>query len=183
MDSHDPLTTSSPAALPRTSGTRSRWPAHLMSPVLAIIPWVLTVWAVARLLAWVLPRPGQVQAGPVVTATALLLLAAAGWALLTAWSSVGTLVAGAGTLLLGWFAATATGQRAFFDLGLATRTLDRSETLREAWQPAQLLLLGSLLVAMSLAAAGARRLGRYRPTDRDVARRPSHEERSSPLRR
>lgn len=132
--------------------------AWLVTPFLAAIPWLLTMGGL-----WVLGRAARTQAVrfetawvEVLGAAALLVVAALLWAAVTAWSSVGTTLAGVVTLVLGVLLHQPSVARE------AYRLLSGGAS-GEVWYvvtPMNFLLLGSLLVAGGLGAAGARRMGR-----------------------
>lgn len=144
---------------PRKAG--SSWLARLVSPFVAVVPWLLTMAGLAVANRWLvdLQRAMEVSWGHIIGGTALLIVAALVWAALTAWSSVGTFVAGACTILFGvvlsvpdlfFRVSQAVSDAPGLDLGIAFDTLS----------PPRFLLFGSLLVAAALGAAGARRRGR-----------------------
>ena len=153
-------TTAAQRAEDRTEGGSSRLLAWLLTPLVAVLPWWVTIgglWMLAR--GWrSYAEQFQPQWGATFAGAAVLVLAALLWAAVTAWSSVGTTVAGLCTLALGV---------ALGDLQLARSIYDLVPTSvgRDAYvilTPMNFLLFGSLLLAAGLGGAGARRLGRRR---------------------
>lgn len=131
---------------------------RLLTPFLAVVPWLVTMGGL-----WMLARSGrafaerfETQWGFTLGAVALLLVAALLWAALTAWSSVGTTVAGLCSLVFGI---------ALSDVRLTSEIHQLVPDLmtRDVWlfiTPMNFLLLGSVLIAAGLGAAGARRVRR-----------------------
>lgn len=140
-----------------TSGGGGRMLARLVSPFLAVIPWLLTMGGL-----WMLARSARTQAeqfetawGQVVGAVVLFVLAALVWAALTAWSSVGTTLAGVASLAFGIALSSVSVAREIY-------TAFPSGMGNEVWYfvtPMNFLLMGSLLIGGGLGAAGARHLG------------------------
>ena len=140
---------------------RSRVVAWLLSPLVAILPWWITILGVMALARWQYPGPGEsADVSLLVGATAWLLFAGLLWALVTAWSSTGPVVAGMCSLLTGWLLNTGAAQNRVWDLTYVL-DLDTSQEVRWLAQPVFFLLVGSLLVAAGLGAAGARRSSRW----------------------
>lgn len=131
---------------------------RLATPFLAVIPWLLTVGGL-----WVLARSARAQAeqfetdwGHVVGAVVLFALAALAWAALTAWSSVGTTLAGVVSLAFGVALSSVSLAREIY-------AVFPNRMGNEVWYfvtPMNFLLMGSLLLAAGLGAAGARRMRR-----------------------
>lgn len=162
------------SARPESSARRrSSTTARLTSLPLAVVLWVLSICGVAlhgqafvegeRRRREAFATEGQEAfATPglpwewVIGATALLVVAALLWAVLTAWSSVGTVVVGLASIAAGMAVASTTVLVQLYEWILA---LDES-----AWQlvpfvakPATLTLLGAMLLAVGLGAALIRR--------------------------
>lgn len=139
-------------------GRGSRTLARVVSPLVAVLPWLMTaggLWAMARVNRNYALRLEPAW-GWLLGTLAVLVLAALVWAALTAWSSVGTTLAGLGTLALG------------IVVSMPELWQQVSPSLirvlgRDYWfviNPTNCLLMGSLLLAAGLGAAGARRLRR-----------------------
>lgn len=131
----------------------------LLGPVAAVVPWLVTIAGAVVLSRWlqVMQRNFEAEWGLVVGGTAVLLLAAVLWAVLTAWSSSGAVVAGLATIGLG-VALAEPG----FGYKIMRPIVELSSVAREAsyiMTPLLLIPVGSLLLAAGLGAAGARRLG------------------------
>lgn len=152
-------TSATTRAIPMPRALRSRLLARLLSPALATLPWWVTVMGVARLSAWQYPLPGESGLGPVLTATAFLLVGAVLWALVTAWSATGPLCAGVCTLWTAGLLATRQGQLIMSRLTLTT-DVDFMRTSQYLAHPGHSVVVGCLLLAAGLGAAGARRLPR-----------------------
>lgn len=141
-------------------GGRSRLLAWLLSPVLAVVPWVVTIAGFGMVTGWYVgfQRAFATQWGPLLGGLVVLVLAALLWALLTAWSSAGTVVAGTATIIFGLLLGVVDINRAVLD------TLDAlGIELTSAFYlftPPSMILVGSLLLGVGLGAAGARRLAR-----------------------
>lgn len=140
------------------SGGGSRMITRLLTPFLAVIPWLLVMGGL-----WLLARAGrtlserlETQWGPVLGAVAVLVVAALLWAVVTAWSSAGTTLAGLLTLAAGV---------ALSDLDIARRVHEAlpHAVVDDSWRvvtPVNFFLVGSLLLAAGLGASGARRMRR-----------------------
>lgn len=152
-------TSAATSAIPMPRVLHSRLLARLLSPALAILPWWITVMGVARLSAWQYPLPGDSGLGPVLTAAAFLLVAAVLWALVSAWSATGPLLAGVCTVWTAVFLATREGQLIMSRLTLTT-DVDFMRTTQYLAHPGHSVVVGCLLLAAGLGAAGARRLSR-----------------------
>lgn len=144
---------------PRRAGSSAA--ARLVSPFIAVVPWFLTMTGLTVASRWhiTIVRTMESSWAVVIGGTALLILAALIWAALTAWSSVGTFVAGACTLLLGLLLSSPEvyipASRKLFD-----GSVPGWQAMALTLSPPTFLLIGSLLLAASLGAAGARRRGR-----------------------
>lgn len=153
-------TTAAQRAEDRSEGGGGRLLAWLLTPFAAVVPWWLMcagVWVVARALQAYSVR-FTTEWGTALAGVAVLLLAAVLWAAVTAWSSVGTTLAGVCTLAFGL---------AMFALSVSHRVYDLVPRSlgREAYfvlSPLNFVLMGSLLIAAGLGAAAARRIGRRR---------------------
>ncbi|WP_435201953.1 hypothetical protein [Janibacter sp. GS2] len=139
-------------------GRGGRTLARVLSPVVAVLPWSMTVgglWAMARV-----SRNSALRLEPawgwLLGALALLVLAALVWAALTAWSSVGTTLAGLCTLALG----VAVSIPALWQQVSPSLSRVLGQDFWFVINPTNCLLMGSLLLAAGLGAAGARRLRR-----------------------
>lgn len=156
-------TTAAQHAEDRVDGGPSRLMAQLLAPVVAIFPW-LTTFAGATLLAYATVRMQErfeQQWGLVFGGLVVLVVAALLWAALAAWSSSGALVAGVCTIAVGVLLATRGWSRFLWEVtGDGPVTLQRP--LLTVITPFNFFLVGSLLLAVGLGAAGARRLGRRR---------------------
>lgn len=144
----------------RGGGGGSRALARLLTPVLAVIPWLLTMAGLAVAAEWQLRYQQRFETdwGFVLGAAAVLVVAGLIWAALTAWSSVGTVLAGVITLVLGGVVASPEAGRQIYDL-----LLDLPGDGRRVYfivTPTNFFLIGSLLIAAGLGAAGARRMRR-----------------------
>lgn len=156
-------TTAAQRAEDRTEGGPSRLLAQLLAPVVAIVPW-LTTFGGATLLGHATVRM-QVRFeqpwGLLLGGLFVLVVAALLWAALTAWSSSGAVVAAGCTIGVGVLLATREGARFLWEMtGEGPVTLQRP--LLTVLTPTTFFLVGSLLLAAGLGAAGARRLGRRR---------------------
>lgn len=142
---------------------RSSLTARLASLPLAVIIWLLTMGGLAlhqqakselrleleRTVDPTLPMEWTLGA------TVLLVVAGLLWAVLTAWSSVGTVVVGVVTVAFGVVMSSRAGL-----LWVVERASDYDWGLRllpAMLTPEQLTLLGSMLLAVGLATALARR--------------------------
>ncbi|MFX4286778.1 hypothetical protein ACQBJO_01230 [Janibacter sp. G349] len=130
-------TTAAQRAEDRTEGGGGRLVAWLVTPFAAVVPWLLMVGG------------------------ALLVVAALLWAVLTAWSSSGTTVAGLATLAAGLFVATRAGASLVAEVG-REGPVTLQTPLYSVANETVLLPLGAVLLAAGLGAAGARRLARRR---------------------
>lgn len=143
----------------RTGGRgRSRVLAWLLSPVLAVAPWLLTLAGFVVVSGWYVgfQRAFATQWGPLLGGLVVLVLAGVLWAVLTAWSSAGAIVAGAATIVFGLLLGVVEVNRAVLD---ALRGLGIELTSAYyVFTPPSMILVGSLLLAAGLGAAGARRL-------------------------
>lgn len=156
---------------PRRGASRT---ARVASVPLALVLWVLTVAGLAlhakaqftvreRVAETFVPPDGP--SGWALGATALLLVVALLWAVLTAWSAVGTIVVGVASIAAGVAMGFQTVARWVFEhLWLAGLDglwvgFDRPPTLvvPAAITMENLTLLGSMLLAAGLATALARR--------------------------
>lgn len=132
--------------------------ARLLTPALAVVPWLVMTGGILFLLR--ASRSMRLRFEPawgeLVGGVVLVLLSALLWAALTAWSSVGTTVAGLCTIALGLATATHFGMRTVFRLGREGPV--RLQDLFYGFAtPTLLVPLGALLLAAGLGAAGARR--------------------------
>lgn len=143
-----------------SGGGGSRVLARLLTPFLAVIPWVLTMAGLAVGAEWQerFAQRFQTEWGFLLGTAAVLVVAALVWAALTAWSSVGTVLAGALTLLLGVMIASPEAARHLFDLLMELPGGGRRVYFIVT--PINFFLIGSLLLAAGLGAAGARRMRR-----------------------
>ncbi|WP_201467865.1 hypothetical protein [Janibacter melonis] len=138
---------------------RSRGLARALSPLVAVAPWLLTVAGIALAGEWqrgVYAR-GERSLGLLLAALVVLLLAALLWAAVTAWSSVGTVLAGVLTVVL----ALALGAPGPVSRAISQSVLEAGLPYRAyavLVAPVPFLVLGTTLVAAGLAAAAARRL-------------------------
>lgn len=159
----DPTTAApwTPPVRPPASWSANRLVARLLTPVLAVVPWMVTLAGGLMLSQSVMQFQVRLEGNwtLLIGGTLVLLLGALLWAALTAWSSVGTTVAGMATIIVGLLAYTQTGMRAIYEIGIES-------PLRLQWplimfvDSMTLILIGSLLLAAGLGAAGARRVGR-----------------------
>lgn len=135
--------------------------ARLVTPFLAVVPWLMTMAGLFVLGRSYLELQQRLQTswGWVLGGTALLVLAALVWAVVTAWSSAGTTVAGVCTLLLGGAFAVPELQMEFFALIRKVGFLNHA-TSYGVFSTMNFMLYGSLLLAGGLGAAGSRRLRR-----------------------
>lgn len=140
------------------SGGESRMLGRLLTPFLAMVPWLLTMgglWLLASATksSW---EQFETQWGSVGGAVVLFVVAALLWAAVTAWSSVGTTLAGLATLAVGVALNIASVAREIYNFFPNTMGA-------QVWyfvSPMNFLLVGSLLLAAGLGAAGARRMRR-----------------------
>lgn len=148
-----------PSSASATQILRSRWTARLLSPVVAVLPWWVTLIGVAGLYEWRNSFNGGPGFSLVLGPTLWLLLGALLWGAVTAWSSVGTLLAGGWTVLTGLGLSTRAGQ---IWLGRVTLSRDVDFMMTADWlgRPFFALVIGSLLLAMGLATAVVRHLPR-----------------------
>lgn len=143
--------------LPRRGG--SSMLARLVSPFAAVVPWLLTMAGLLLASRWLFDIQ-RVQASweAIIGGAVLLIVAALIWAALTAWSSVGTFIAGASTVAVGVLLAEPEVY-----LWVATEFSSaggtNSSMAFSTFTPVNFFLFGSLLVAAALGAAGARRRG------------------------
>lgn len=144
-------------------GGRSRVLARVLSPVAAVLPWLVMMAGQGLMLkAYESYRIRfEMGWGTLIVGVILMLVAAILWAALAAWSSTGPLVAGAATIGLGLFVATSSGARLIYRLGVEGPASVQS-VMYGVLTPVNLIPIGSLLLAAGLGAAGARRLGRRR---------------------
>ena len=147
----------------RTGGGGGRTIARAISLVAAVVPWGVLMAGMLLLVRAENERRirfemgwGMFIGGVVIVLVAMLL-----WAALTAWSSLGTTVAGLATLVSGVVIATESGYRLLADLAQAGPAPFTS-AVYVVGAPYVLVPLGAVLVAAGLGAAGARRLGRRR---------------------
>lgn len=152
---HESTPVTMKGAMPGLLGSRPL--ARLLSPVVAILPWWVTVFGIAQMRAWRTPLPGTQDLALILTVTVSLLVAAMVWALVTAWSSTGPLVAGWCTLVTSWILASDVGRRILLELTISGG-VDFMRTVDWLAQPVFALIVGSFLIAAGLGAAGARRL-------------------------
>ncbi len=147
----------------RAEGGSSRLLAWLVAPFVAVVPWLVTFLAVCLLASVQFRMQTRYEAawGMVFAGLLVLVVAAVMWAALTVWSSSGAIVAGLCTLLLGLFSVTGPGMSLVFRMGRHGPDFIQQSFYSVAG-PATLILFGSLLLAMGLGAAGARRLGARR---------------------
>lgn len=145
----------------RTGGGGGRTIARAISLVAAVVPWGVLMAGMLLLVRAENERRirfemgwGMFIGGVVIVLVAMLL-----WAALTAWSSLGTTVAGLATLVSGVVIATDSGYRLLADLAQAGPAPFTS-AVYVVGAPYVLVPLGAVLVAAGLGAAGARRLGR-----------------------
>lgn len=169
----DPETTTSMATGSGASWTQraedrpgaggGRLVAQLVTPFVAVVPWLLTAAGALLLANASIAYRLTYETGwaELVGGVLLTLLAAAIWAALTVWSSVGATVAGLCTLVLGIVAATEPGARMVYRIG-REGPVSLQSSLYIVATPTMLIPLGSLLIAAGLGAAGARRLRRRR---------------------
>lgn len=141
-------------------GGGSRILARLLTPVLAVIPWLATVAGLGIVSEWQMRFAQRFQTdwGILLGAVAVFVVAALLWAALTAWSSVGTVLAGALTVVLGLVLASPEASGQVYEL-LRDLPVD-NRRMYSILTPTNFLLIGSLLLAAGLGAAGARHLGR-----------------------
>lgn len=143
------------------TGGRSRLAGQLVTPFLAVLPWAGTVVGcllLARATTQMQMRFEQ-SWGLIIGGALVLVIAAVGWAAITAWSSSGAVVAGLCTMATGVFVATRPGMQAVSQLG-QSGPVPVQYPLYSVATPLNLLVLGSMLLALGLAASAARRLGR-----------------------
>lgn len=143
---------------------RSSMVARLASLPLAVILWLLTMGGLAlhqqatAELRLNLERTfdAGLPMGWTLGATALLVVAALLWAVLTAWSSVGTVVVGVATVAFG---VAMSSREVFIWVLELTNGLDWSvrQLLPAMLTPEHLTFLGSMLLAVGLGASLARR--------------------------
>lgn len=146
-----------------SGGGGGRMVAWLVTPFVAVVPWLVMAGGVLLLLhaARSIQISFQPAWGALVGGTLVVLVAALLWAALTAWSSVGTVVAGLCTVAAGLATATRPGIEVVSRLGIEGPV--RLQSLLYGFAtPYVLVPLGALLIAGGLGAAGARRLGRRR---------------------
>lgn len=130
---------------------------RLLSPLLAVVPWWLTMIGTGLLVRWFSPESYRTSWTWLIGGTTVLLLSALAWGALTAWSSLGTLVAGTITVVFGVLTATWAARRFLFaHLGGGTW----GATALNVVEPRHLVPIGTMLVAAGLGAAGARHLAR-----------------------
>ena len=143
-----------------SGGGGSRALARLLTPVLAVLPWLLTMGGLVLAAEWQMRFMQRLQSewGFLLGATAVFVVAALVWAGLTAWSSVGTVLAGLLTILLGLALATPDLGREIYTL-LTDLSGDSGRVYTIA-TPINFALIGSLLLAAGLGASGARRMRR-----------------------
>lgn len=155
-----------------TSGSRTSWAqraedrtdppgrtlARVVSPVAAVLPWLITVVGLALLArgSVLFQRTFEVPWGYLLGGAAVLVLAALIWAALTAWSSSGTTIAGVLTLAAGVLLAAPGVDRQVYP-PLTNLAGSQQELVHHVVTSMNLLLWGSLLLAAGLGAAGARR--------------------------
>lgn len=162
----------SSVAAPAPGPSRSsRLLAYLLTPFVAVVPWLLTLLGIGLVNRGMLDyqRTFETPWTWVLGGAGALVLAALLWALLTAWSSLGTLLAGLLTLILGLLVPTRPVSRWLVDIAYDAGSLVR-ETVLTLTNPVYFLLIGSLLVAAALAASGARRLARTRTRRAEAGR-------------
>ncbi len=142
-------------------GGESRLLPRLLTPVLAVVPWWMTIAGVANLQRWYFDYARRLESMTVtlLAAVAVLLVAAVIWGALSAWSSAGTLLAGGVTVLWGFATGLPSVMRTIFQ-ATSLRDLTGVQLFQVLTSPVVLVLLGSLLLAAGLGAAGARRLAR-----------------------
>lgn len=143
-----------------SGGGGSRVLARVLTPFLAVIPWVITMAGLAVISEWQVRFAQRFQTdwGILLGAVAVFVVAALLWGALTAWSSVGTVLAGALTVVLGLVIAAPEASRHVFDL-----LMDLPGDSRRVYfivTPTNFLLFGTLLIAAGLGASGARRVRR-----------------------
>lgn len=140
------------------SGGGSRLLGRVLTPFVAVVPWVMTMgglWLLAS-SAKSFAEQFETNWGQVGGAVVLFVVAALLWAALTAWSSVGTTLAGLLTLALGVALSSVSLAREIYNLVPGAMG-------QQVWYfvtPMNFLLMGSLLLAAGLGAAGARRMRR-----------------------
>ncbi len=141
-------------------GGGSRALARLLTPVLAVLPWLLTMAGVGLAAEWQVRYQLRFESqwAFILGAAALLVVAALVWGVVTAWSSVGTILAGLLTLALGLAVSVPEIGREVFRLG--SQLPGDGRWWYTAMSAINLLVLGSLLLAAGLGAAGARRTRR-----------------------
>lgn len=156
-------TTAAQRAEDRTEGGGGRLVAWLVTPFAAVVPWLLMVGGALLVARSALAYRINFERGwgELVGGLVLLLVAALLWAVLTAWSSSGTTVAGLATLAAGLFVATRAGASLVAEVG-RERPVTLQTPLYSVANETVLLPLGAVLLAAGLGAAGARRLARRR---------------------
>lgn len=156
-------TTAAQRAEDRTEGGGGRLVAWLVTPFAAVVPWLLMVGGALLVARSALAYRVNFERGwgELVGGLVLLLVAALLWAVLTAWSSSGTTVAGLATLAAGLFVATRAGASLVAEVG-RERPVTLQTPLYSVANETVLLPLGAVLLAAGLGAAGARRLARRR---------------------
>lgn len=152
------------AATSATPERHGRLLARLLSPVAAVVPWLLTVagLALAQRSYLEMVRAYRESWGTVLGAAAVLVLAALLWALVVTWSSTGPLLAGAATLLLGVVVVQRDVSAWVWQRSIDGFGPTGAPAVNLALSAPSLLLVGSLLLAVGAGAAGARRWPRRR---------------------
>lgn len=156
-------TTAAQRAEDRTEGGGGRLVAWLVTPFAAVVPWLLMVAGALLVARSALAYRVNFERGwgELVGGLVLLVVAALLWAVLTAWSSAGTTVAGLATLAAGLFVTTRAGASLVAEIG-REGPVTLQTPLYSVANETVLLPLGAVLLAAGLGAAGARRLGRRR---------------------
>lgn len=139
-------------------GGGSRMLARVLTPFLAVIPWLVTVAGLAVMAEWQVrfAREFQTSWEIVLGAVVAFLVAALLWAALTAWSSVGTVLAGLLTIGLGLVVASPEASRPIFEV--LQDLPGGNQPVYSVVTPTHFFLIGSLLIAAGLGASGARRM-------------------------
>ena len=137
--------------------------AWLVTPFVAVVPWLLMVGGALLVARSALAYRINFERGwgELVGGVVLLLVAALLWAVLTAWSSSGTTVAGLATLAAGLVVTTRAGASLVAEIG-REGPVTLQTPLYSVANETVLLPLGAVLLAAGLGAAGARRLARRR---------------------
>lgn len=143
-----------------SGGGGSRALARLLTPVLAVLPWLLTMAGVGLAAEWQVryQMRFETQWAFILGAAALLAVAALIWGAITAWSSVGTVLAGLLTLALGLAVSVPEIGSEVFRLG--SDLPGDGRWWYTAVSSINLLVVGSLLLGAGVGASGARRMRR-----------------------